>query len=227
MRAIALLLIIANVTYFGWAAWIDVPLESAAGVNDLSQLDLPGLVLARERANSTATTPQKSLPLAKADIPVAAGKPRCTSVGPFQDLPTAAQAAATLKSAGFGSEQRLEQGEMWVGYWLSLQDLPSRDEADRALVRLKERGIADAYIIPGSDPPNVVSLGVFKDHDRAQRRLNEIQQLGLPAQISDRKRAGSVYWLDVQLTADQGIDLGLLGAEPGKILRLEIRACPQ
>lgn len=227
MRAIALLLIIANVTYFGWAAWIDVPLEPAAGVNDLSQLDLPGLVLARERATSTTSTTQKPVRLAKADTPVAAGKPRCTSVGPFQDLPTAAQAAATLKSAGFGSEQRLEQGEMWVGYWLSLQDLQSREEADRALARLKERGIADAYIIPGSDPPNVVSLGVFKDHDRAQRRLNEIQQLGLPAQISDRKRAGSVYWLDVQLTADQGIDLGLLGAEPGKILRLEIRACPQ
>src|SRR5690349_6357987 len=182
-------------------------------------------MLARERTSPVGSTTQPAAKTERSGDSPAAGS-GCTSVGPFQDLASAAQAAAALKGAGFESEQRLEQGEMWVGYWLSLQGLGTREEADRALARLKEQGISDAYIIPGSDPPNVVSLGVFKDHERAQRRLSEIQQLGLPAQLSDRKRAGSVYWLDAAVNPGQTLDLSLLGSEPGKILRLEMRACP-
>jgi len=217
MRATALLLIVVNALYFGWATWVDAP---PAIVAASEAVDMPGLTLARER--STPPTAPQSQQTARTPAPVQAS---CTSVGPFQDLTTAVQAAATLNGAGFESTQRLEQGEMWVGYWLSLQGLGTREEADRALAKLKEKGITDAYIIPGSDPPNIVSLGVFKDHERAQKRLNEIQQLGLPAQLSDRKRSGSVYWLDVAANAGKAVDLSLLGAEPGKILRLEMRAC--
>jgi hypothetical protein len=223
MRAFALLLAVVNILYFGWAAWIDAPLPMTGG-----QVveDVPGLMLARERAAPIGGKTAQTVAQSERPKESSAAGPSCTSVGPFQDLASAAQAAAALKGAGFDSEQRLEQGEMWVGYWLSLQGLGTREEADRALARLKEQGISDAYIIPGSDPPNVVSLGVFKDHERAQRRLSEIQKLGLPAQLSDRKRAGSVYWLDAAVNPGQALDLSLLGAEPGKILRLEMRACP-
>jgi hypothetical protein len=219
MRAITLLLIVTNLAYLGWAVWIDAP---SSPITNAVVEDVPGLMLARERVVTASTATASSAQPSRA----ASADPGCISVGPFQDLSSAAQAAATLKSAGFDSEQHLEQGEMWVGYWLSLQGLGSRDEADRALAQLKEQGISDAYIIPGSDPPNVVSLGVFKDHERAQRRLKEIQNLGLPAQLSDRKRAGSVYWLDIAVATGQSLDLALLGAEPGKILRLETRPCP-
>jgi cell division septation protein DedD len=223
MRAFALLLAAVNILYFGWAAWIDAPPPMTSGS---AVEDVPGLMLARERTAPIAGTSTQAVARSERPTESSASGPSCTSVGPFQDLASAAQAAAALKGAGFDSEQRLEQGEMWVGYWLSLQGLGTRDEADRALARLKEQGISDAYIIPGSDPANVVSLGVFKDHERAQRRLSEIQQLGLPAQLSDRKRAGSVYWLDAAVNPGQALDLSLLGSEPGKILRLEMRACP-
>lgn len=221
MRAITLLLIVINLAYLGWAVWIDAPQPLAASHQTVE--DVPGLMLARERALAAPATTQQTTRTAQG---ATSKNPTCISVGAFQDLPSAVQAAATLKGAGLDSQQRLEQGEMWVGYWLSLQGLGSRADADQALARLKEQGISDAYIIPGSDPPNVVSLGVFKDHERAQRRLSEIQKLGLPAQLSDRKRAGSVYWLDVVMKSGQALDLALLGAEPGKILRLETRSCP-
>jgi len=217
MRAIALLLVVVNALYFSWAAWIDTPPDVVAPPE---LADVPGLTLARERMAASNPAPKPAQ-----TTQAAASESRCTSVGPFQDLSSAVQAAATLNGAGFESTQRLEQGEMWVGYWLSLQGLGTREEADVALATLKEKGITDAYIIPSSDPPNVVSLGVFKDHDRAQKRLNEIQQLGLPAQLSDRKRAGSVYWLDVAVAAGKELDLASLGAQPGKILRLETRSC--
>ena len=233
MRIVALLLILCNVLYFAWAKWIDVtplpPLDSQAEQSDASTL-----VLASERppqsqeksANQPATPSTFASGQTSAATVAAVNGQSCISVGPFQDLPSATQAAATLHSASFDSRQRLEQGELWVGYWLSVQTLRTREAADRAIVSLKEHGITDAYVIPGSDPPNIVSLGVFKEQERAQRLMDEVRKLGFDAQISDRTRSGSVYWLDVTLgEPDKRFDLSLLGAEPGKILRLELRPC--
>ena len=75
----------------------------------------------------------------------------------------------------------------------------SRDAAEAALKSLSDAGITDVYLMPGSDPANVLSLGVFSDYQRAQRRADEVRVLGLEPRIDDRKRAGSVYWIDVDL----------------------------
>ena len=121
----------------------------------------------------------------------------------------------------------MEQGEIWAGYWVSVQGLATRDAADAALKTLSANGIADVYVMPGSDPPNVLSLGVFSDYQRAQRRVDEVRAIGLTPRIDDRKRAGSVYWIDVDLQEPgQLIDSSLFQTDPGKITRLEMRACP-
>jgi hypothetical protein len=228
MRTLALLLLAANAIFFGWANWIDEPTKLTTTFEP-QQSDIPSIKLATERPASLTLALNKT-PNTAADNATQTNDtkahPSCISVGPFQDLPTAAQAAATLHGEGFESEQRLQQGELWVGYWLTVADIKSRDAADRAITTLKEHGIADAYVISGSDPPNLVSLGVFKDQERANRLLEAVKKLGLNAQMTNRTRAGSVYWLDVPLTQpDKRFDLSLLGAEPGKILRLELSAC--
>jgi hypothetical protein len=151
----------------------------------------------------------------------------CTSVGPFADLPQAAQAQASLRNAGFQPRQRMEQGEIWAGYWVSVQGLATREAAEAALKSLSANGIADVYLMPGSDPPNVLSLGVFSDYQRAQRRVDEVRAIGLTPRIDDRKRAGSVFWIDVDLQEPgQIIDSSIFQSDPGKITRLEMRACP-
>ena len=72
-----------------------------------------------------------------------------------------------------------------------------------------------------------MSLGVFSDYQRAQRRFDEVRAIGLTPRIDDRKRAGSVYWIDVDLQEPgQLIDTSLFQNDPGKITRLEMRACP-
>jgi hypothetical protein len=108
-----------------------------------------------------------------------------------------------------------------------VQGLGTRDAAEAALKTLSGSGISDVYLMPGSDPPNVLSLGVFSDYQRAQRRVDEVRALGLTPRIDDRKRAGSVYWIDVDLQEPgQVIDSSIFQTDPGKITRLEMRACP-
>ena len=120
----------------------------------------------------------------------------------------------------------MEQGELWAGYWVSVQGLATREAAESALRMLSSSGISDVYLMPGSDPPNVLSLGVFSDYQRAQRRVDEVHALGLTARIDDRKRAGSVYWIDVDLQEPgQVLDSSIFQSDPRKITRLEMRAC--
>lgn len=233
MRTLSLLLILCNALFFVWSQLIDVninPLDRTAVIRSNPP---PRIVLARE-----VSKPDEPAPAA-AEAPVSAPQPTtsgpsgssqfgCTSVGPFANLSEASQAQAALSAAGFSPRQRLEQGELWVGYWVSVQNLPNRDAAEETLQRLIDSGITDVYLMPGAEPANVISLGVFSDFQRAQRRVQEAQALGLQPQIDDRKRAGSVYWIDADLKeAGQAIDTGMFQTDPRKIMRLELRACPE
>jgi len=153
----------------------------------------------------------------------------CTTVGPFADLPQASQAQAALRAAGFHPRQRLEEGELWVGYWVSIQGFPAREAAEDALKTLTANAVMDVYIMPSSDTAtsNALSLGVFSDYQRARRRVEQIRALGMDPRIEDRKRSGTVYWLDVDLAEPgQRIDSSVFQTDPGKITRLEMAACP-
>jgi hypothetical protein len=245
-------LVLVNALYFIWSQVIDVQVGSLDRVPIRMAAPPPRIVLAKEAQNtpaeqqpeeqdepvadvrdivppqvapleSPATVPHREQPqTAREDALV------CSSVGPFADLGQASQAQATLRSMGFQPRQRVEQGELWTGYWVSVRDLATRDAAEDALKTLNANGITDVYLMPGSDPPNVLSLGVFSDYQRAQRRSDEVKAIGLNAQISDRKRAGSVFWIDVDLKEPgQTIDTSLFQVGQSRILRLELRGCPQ
>jgi hypothetical protein len=234
MRTLSLLLLLCNALFLVWSQLIDVqinPLDRAPAVRATPP---PRIVLAREvkkeepessSASSPAATPVPQLSAPATETPNAAG---CTSVGPFANLSEASQAQAALSAAGFSPRQRLEQGELWVGYWVSVQNFANRDAAEEALQKLSDNGITDVYLMPGTDPANVLSLGVFSDFQRAQRRVEEVRSLGLQPQIDDRKRSGSVYWIDADLREPgQAIDTGIFQTDPRKIMRLELRACPE
>jgi hypothetical protein len=250
MRAFCLLLVLVNALYFIWSAVIDVQVSSLDRVPIRVAAPPPRIVLAKEAQNTPAepqqpdekedeqvadvrdVVPPQVEPLesqATVQPPVVRqDELTCSSVGPFADLGQASQAQATLRSQGFEPRQRVEQGELWTGYWVSVRDLSTRDAAEAALKTLNDNDITDVYLMPGSDPPNVLSLGVFSDYQRAQRRADEVRAIGLTAQISDRKRAGSVFWIDVDLKEPgQTIDTSLFQVGQSRILRLELRGCPQ
>jgi hypothetical protein len=242
MRTLCLLLILANVLYFTWSQLIDVRVSSLDRKGSKAVEPSARIVLARELAEdgpeegSVVGGIQEVQPPAVEPLgqPVSAPPVEstrldtlsCTSVGPFPDLPQASRAQAALRAAGFQPRQRMAQGEIWAGYWVSVQGLANREAAEAALRTLTANGINDVYLMP-ADPANVLSLGVFSDYQRAQRRVDEVRALGLAPRIDDRKRAGSVYWIDVDLQEPgQSIDSSIFQTDPGKITRLEMRACP-
>lgn len=241
MRTLCLLLILANALYFTWSHMIDVQVSGLEREGAKPVEPPMRIVLAREMLEANPHEPSVEQirdvqppavePLGKDPVPVSSAaiapdELSCMSIGPFADLPQASQAQAALVAAGFQPRQHAEQGELWAGYWVSVQGLATREAAESALRMLMGSGISDVYLMPGSDPPNVLSLGVFSDYQRAQRRVDEVHALGLTARIDDRKRAGSVYWIDVDLQQPgQILDSSIFQSDPRKITRLEMRAC--
>jgi hypothetical protein len=243
MRTLCLLLILANVLYFTWSQMIDVHVGALERRGSQPAEPPSRIVLAREMLEANPqehsveqirdVQPPAVEPLGAQPSPAPAQAAAledtlsCTTIGPFADLTQASKAQVALNKAGFDPRQRMEQGEIWAGYWVSVQGLVTREAAEAALKSLGGAGINDVYLMPGSDPPNVLSLGVFSDYQRAQRRVDEVRALGLTPRIDDRKRAGSVYWIDVDLQEPgQIIDSSIFQTDPGKITRLEMRACP-
>ena len=241
MRTLCLLLILANVLYLTWSQMIDVQVGSLERKGAQPVEPPMRIVLAREMLEANReehdigqirdVQPPAVEPLAEDATPAPSIAAQgdalsCTSIGPFADLPQASQAQAALRAAGFQPRQRMEQGELWAGYWVSVQGLETPEAAESALRMLTGSGISDVYLMPGSDPPNVLSLGVFSDYQRAERRLDEVRALGLTARIDDRKRAGSAYWIDVDLQEPgQIVDSSIFQLDPRKITRLEMRGC--
>ncbi len=251
MKGLFLALVLANVLTFAWTQWHSSEATTTAGPPAAA---VPTLQLASEAQTSSAPdlptdtdaatlgatedeTPVNDAPAA--DTTLAAVTPgantgqavndvvRCVTIGPFRDLPETTQASASLREANYEPRTRVAEGDVWAGLWVYLDDLPSRDEAQRAMTLLKRRGISDAYIMPSADQTNDISLGVFSEPARAQRRAEEIRALGFTPTIADRTRRGSVYWIDINLKSTDGIiSPADLQSESGRIVRLEVLTCP-
>jgi hypothetical protein len=205
MRVAFFALLVVNFACFAWANWIDAAARSPAG----AARQLPQLPLASET-----------------DIAPAA-PPRCVSVGPFEDLADAAHAAATLKERGFPTRQRAEEGAGWTGYWVYVGGFKGEQDQTRALRRLERGGITDAHVMPASGETRRISLGVFSERARADRRAAAAVRAGMKPEIGERTQSGAVYWIDFDLTArDSAIAAEGLLSTNASGSRIEIRGCP-
>jgi hypothetical protein len=239
MRNLFLVLVLTNLGFAAWHNWFaEEPREVRYSGPEIANILLPSeLAVSPEELRPAPQIPdepvseqddvpapeQDDAPTTEAATSVAQA---CVSVGPFRELSQAATAAANLRTDGLDPVQRAVEGDIWVGYWVYIAAIPTIDEAEAILAKLKDSGIADSYVIPGSDTGNLISLGVFSEIARAGSRLSEVRELGYEATISDRTRRATVYWVDVLLDEGRALDFESL-QPPGRIMRLEQRPCDQ
>jgi hypothetical protein len=195
VRAVFLVLLSANLLFLAWARWIDTPRES--GMQDaLSRL--PRLQLVTESPPGPKPTSGIAQKMALQE-PEPAPLQRCTSVGPFNDITSAARAAAVLIERGFKPRQRAEEGESLEGYWVFVGGMQTDDDVARAVQKLEKSGFTDAHVMKESSEGRRVSVGLFSQRDRAERRAKAVEHMGLAPTIAERKFPGTVYWVDVAL----------------------------
>lgn len=220
MRGVFFILLLAKVLLFVWTQWL-APAPPPPPPSPIAAL--PRLVLAGEVEDAGESDGAQVT--ATAAVVRTAGA-RCVTIGPFADAAAAERAAALLQERGMPSRQRTEAAETLEGYWVYLAGLRTAAEQTAALELLERNGIRDAQPMrpEGSEGRNV-SLGLFSERERAERRAQAVQRLGLAPQIAERRQSGAVHWLELSL--DAGADaLDTEGLLDIAAARLEIRACP-
>lgn len=234
MRIAFYVLLALNLVYLAWAGWIDTP--ATPPVIAEASPKLPELALAARADSAAETSLARPVSGNAAPQPVGASEDetlrtatapaRCVSVGPFNDLSQAARGAALLRDRGFDPKQRAEQGDTWEGFWVYVGVKSAADET-KLMKALDRAGISDAHAMPEGDGGRRVSVGLFTEKDRADKRAQAVKRLGYTAEVVERKQTGSVYWVDIDLGAnDHTVPTeGLLSiGDAGS--RLEIRVCP-
>jgi SPOR domain len=223
VRAVFFLLLFANLAFLAWAEWIDVPQPVPA--NDV-YAKLPRLRLINEQPgdeNRPSSGSARKTAL-QAPPPVS----RCLSIGPFDDQASATRGASLLREKGMTPRQRAEQGEISKGYWVYIGGLTTEREVAEVLHTLEQSHVEDAHLMPDTGDTHRVSVGLFSERDRAARRAQSVQKLGLQPEVSERKLPATVFWMDVDLppgtTSLTAKDAAGEGASPSS--RVEVTPCP-
>jgi len=121
---------------------------------------------------------------------------QCVEIG---GLSADAARELTLALAGAGHIEHFERQEL-VRWWIHLPAQPSRDQVQRKLGELQRRNITDVSVVAAGSPETfTVSLGLFRERERAERYLDELRGHGVrTAVLSDAPRQLTRQWLRVR-----------------------------
>lgn len=227
MRIAFFLLLFANLVFLAWAEWIDAPQPAAS--NDL-YAKLPRLKLVGEEPshNNSPSSGSGSARKTALQPPAPTASARCVSVGPFEDESAITAEASLVREKGLTARQRSQQGEVSKGFWVYLGGLQSDRDVTQVMRTLQQSHVDDAKVLQGSgDEVARVSVGLFTDRERADRRAASLKKLGLEPEISERKVPGTVFWMDVDVPPGAAAPIveDLMGSAAKA--PIEVAPCPQ
>lgn len=188
VRVLVLALLLANLLFFGWSQWIDVPAPPArSSIAGLPRLTLVRDLLPDQRAGLARKMALQTLP------------PKCVSVGPFDDLGVASRAAALLQAKSLVPRQRIVQAPAVRRFWVYLDGFAGDAGVTRVLHTLEHGGIDDAEAMTPNAGGRQISLGLFSDRAHAEVRAQAVRKMGLKPRVEERTVPGTIYWLDLTL----------------------------
>jgi hypothetical protein len=201
MKNLLLLLLLANILYFVWGRY--APVEPTSGVVDIRETDLgPPLALAPRsgtEARTAAMPGNDERPGLSATVGIS-----CVTIGPFREMADAEATSARYSAAKMQTAIRSAAGQIFLGHWVQIRDVASRDESNRMVRALKEGGIRDAYPVETDDEGMKISLGVFSSLESAEKVELQARSLGFAPDISPRMQDGELYFVDIGLPPGKG-----------------------
>ena len=225
MRALFLLLLLANLLFAAWVHWVAPPRVTTVGRATPSATEANEIRLLREaQVSDESADVADGAALDLADAALA-----CVSAGPYLEQQLAAQAEARLQRLGFAVRLRESRENVRVGDWVRVEDLATPEDAANALAQLQAAGIPDAYVLTDEAPATVISLGVFTDTARAEQVSIIARMAGFEPRTIERLREADVFWLDIDRQASAGLpSLEQLGGDdPAQLPAVELRRCPE
>lgn len=226
MRNLLLLLALANILYFMWGRYVAEPDETGIVVVDEADLGPPMDVSSTSVAKA-ATSVGAVLGSGKPSELAAVVGRSCVTIGPFRSNAEANGALADYESEGMRASVRTTQGQVFVGHWVQIRNIPDRAAGDVMLEKLRAGGLGDAYIVPTEDEGLKISLGLFGEMSRAEKVELQAKSLDLPADITPRTRDDTVFFLDIGLPPGKGANAMMEKYGEEKVFLREQATCPR
>ena len=225
MRNLLLLLVLANVLYYMWGRFVEEPDQLGVVVVSESELGPPlnvSSMVVAEAATSVGAVLGSGKP---SDLAALVGR-SCVTIGPFKTNTEADGALADYESEGMRASVRTTQGQVFVGHWVQIRNIPDRDAGNAILQKLKAGGLGDAYLVPTEDEGLKISLGLFGEMSRAERIELQAKSLDLQADITPRMRDQTVFFVDIGLPPGKGA--GAMTEKYGeeKVMLRDKATCP-
>jgi hypothetical protein len=226
MKNLLLLLILANVLYFMWSMFAAE--DSQPGVAVVAESDLgPPLQVSMGQGSNTVASVGAVLGSGEAsDLEAVVGR-SCVTIGPFKVSGDADSAVLEYGNEGMRTSMRSIQGQIFVGHWVQIRDVPDEATAKDMLEKLTAGGLNDAYLVRTEDEGLKISLGLFGDIEGAEKTELQARSLDLPADISPRMREGTVFFVDIGLPPGKGA--GAIVEKYGEemVAMRDAATCPQ
>ena len=203
MKNLILLLVLANVLYFMWGLYVEKDPEPGVAVIEASDLGPPLPAAPPQSAESVSSAGAVLGASESVDLAAVVGR-SCVTIGPFRTEEDADEAVSRYRAEGMRANLRKTSGEIFVGHWVQIRSIATRDAGNATLEQLKSGGLTDAYIVPNDDGTFNVSLGLFGDVERAEKVELDARALGLAADITPRTREGEQFWADIGLPPGKG-----------------------
>jgi len=226
MKNLLMLLVLANVLYYLWGRFVQEPEESGVVVVSESQLG-PALNVSTSTVAEAAASVGAVLGSGKpSDLAAVVGR-SCVTIGPFKTNADADGAVADHESDGMRASVRTTQGQVFVGHWVQIRNIPDREAGNAILEQLRIGGLGDAYLVQTDDEGLKISLGLFGEMSRAERVELQAKSLDLSADITPRMRDATVFFVDVGLPPGRGAGAMIEQYGEEKVLLRDLATCPR
>jgi hypothetical protein len=188
MRALFLLLVMANLLFFAWAhvARDDAGIEDRIRELQISPEKIKLLKAAGQVVTDKPETPGKAIPPALPRT-ASAAPAACLEWGVFAG-PGVARAENAL------ARLELPQGQVGRivtdagGYWVYMPPQKTRADADRKVDELKALGVTEFFLV--QEPAkwrNAISLGIFRTEEAAEGFLAKLKDRGVRTAVAARR----------------------------------------
>jgi len=225
MRNLLLLLLLTNILYFVWGMFAADPV--VPGIAEVSESELgPPLAVSMHRGRESAASVGAVLGSGEpSDLAAVVGR-SCVSIGPFTASTGADTTLTKYAGEGMRTNLRAAQGMIFVGHWVQIRGIADWETGNAMLGMLTDGGVDDAKLEQTDDEGMRISLGVFGDRDRAEKRELQAKSLGLPAEISPMTKDGEVFFVDIGLLPGKGAGAMIDEYGEEKVLLRGAATCP-
>ena len=160
MRTLVLLLVLANLSFFGYTR-LDASREGEAN----------HLVAQVQPDKIKLLTPQQVAALGPAKVAALADV--CLEWGPLNEADRA-RAVSELEPFQLGKLLTQKRTEASYSFWVYLPAVATRADAERRAAEAKEKGLTDVAVVETPAQRYAVSLGAFANEDNAKSRLAQV-----------------------------------------------------